>query len=78
MTTPSESAIPQKYVDFCKAVTKLAAELDLNNLGLNFIPGYHDAWRDQIVMRWDSGRHGEDMTRLTVTSTVTLRTEVVL
>ena len=76
MSDKPESNIPQRHIDFCKAVAKLAAEHGLNSLGMTFRPGYSDEWRDQIQMAWDQGRHGADKRRLTVSSTVTLATAV--
>jgi hypothetical protein len=69
--------IPQKHIDFCRAVAKLAADAGYYRLGLSFTPGYDDEWSDQLQMNWDSGRHGDSAHKVVVTSTVTVRTEAV-
>jgi len=74
MSDKTESNIPQRHIDFCKAVAKLAAEHGLNSLGMSFRPGYADEWNGQIQMNWDQGRHGDSRHRLTVSSTVQLTT----
>ena len=75
MNTPS--AIPERYVEFCKAVARLAQEADLDRLTLEFKPGFDDeAWRDPIRAVWTQGRHGEDARSLTVSCEVIIRTQV--
>lgn len=69
--------IPQKHIDFCKAVAKLAAEAEYNSLNLTFNPGYEDDWNSQIQMRWAFGRHGEDAQRVFVSSTLNVHAEAV-
>jgi hypothetical protein len=69
--------IPQKHIDFCKAVAKLAADAGYYKFSLTFTPGFHDEWSDQLQMHWDSGRHGDTAHRVIVSSTVTVRAEAV-
>jgi hypothetical protein len=69
--------IPQKHIDFCKAVAKLAAEAGYYRLGMTLSPGYNDEWSDQLQMNWDSGRHGSYAHKVIVSSTVTVRAEAV-
>ena len=70
------SAIPEKQLEFCRAVAALAADAGVSQLSLTFFPGLHDEWRDEIKMQWEQGRHGEDSRRVFVTSTVMVRTEL--
>ena len=72
------TVIPEKHIEFCKAVAALAREHELDRVSLQFRPGFHDDWRDEIVMNWEQGRHGEDSNRLMITSTVMVRTKLTL
>lgn len=69
--------IPQKHIDFCKAVAKLAAEAGYYRAGLTFTPGYDDEWSEPLQMHWESGRHGDSSHKVVVSSTVTVRAEAV-
>jgi hypothetical protein len=64
------TAIPAKYVEFCKEVACLAAKLELNSVGMKFTPNYDDGWRDDISMNWAQGRHGDNAGEIRVFSTV--------
>ena len=65
--------IPKKYIDMAEAVGKLAIEAGLRNFSLSINPGFGSAWRDQIQVTWETGRHGEDERQLRVTSTVNIQ-----
>lgn len=73
MTTTT--AIPEKQIEFCRAVAKLAAAYGLIRLGLTYQPSY-DEWSDKITLTWDTGRHGADSGRLYIASTVCVHTSV--
>jgi hypothetical protein len=68
--------IPEKYVELCKEVARLAKEADLNSAGLTLTPGFDSDWRHPIRMNWQSGRHGEESARVIITSEVTVRAEL--
>lgn len=70
------SAIPEKHLDFCRAVAELARSAGIGRAALTFHPSFDDEWRDQIQMQWEQGRHGEDSRRIYVTSTVQVREEI--
>jgi hypothetical protein len=70
------SAIPEKHIEFCRAIAKLAKEAGIDRASITFNPGIHDEWRDEIQMHWSQGRHGEDSRRIYVTSTVQVRAEL--
>lgn len=72
----SDTDIPQRYIDFCKAVGRLAREHKLRNLTMQFNPGFDDIWREQIEMSWASGRHYADAGKVSITSTRRLNTTV--
>jgi len=70
------NTIPEKHLEFCRAVAALAADAGINQASLTYHPGIHDEWRDEIRMQWESGRHGEDSRRVYITSNVQVRTEL--
>lgn len=72
----SETDIPQRYIDFCKAVGRLAREYKLRNLTAQFNPGFDDLWRERVEMSWASGRHFADVNKVSITSTRHLNTTV--
>ena len=73
----SESTIPQKYIEFCKAVSALASSAGFERLGVTITPGFSSGWDDDIQLKWEPGRHGEDSNRLYITSTVRIHTKIV-
>lgn len=64
------SQIPKKHVDFCKAVAKLAADAGVNEFSMSFKPAFDDSWRDSINVSWSSGRHGDEMDQVRISSNV--------
>lgn len=72
----SETDIPQRYIDFCKAVGRLAREYELRDLTASFKPGFDDLWRERVEMSWASGRHFADAGKVAITSTRHLNTTV--
>lgn len=73
--------IPEKYIEFCKAVAKMARDAGLDSVGLTIHPGFHDrfsdgGWNDTIQMNWNMGRHGDDSRNMAITSTVTVRAKL--
>ena len=70
------SAIPEKHLDFCRAVAALAAAAGIGRASMTFTPGFGDEWRDEIQLVWEQGRHGEDSRRVFVTSTVRVHATV--
>ena len=70
------SAIPERHLDFCRAVARLAKEHGLNRLTITFEPPFRDEWRDQIQATWEQGRHGEDAGRIFIQSTVRVHTQI--
>lgn len=71
-----ESDIPERYIDFCRAVGRLAKEYKLHDLTAGFNPGFNDPWRERIEMSWASGRHYADINKVSITSTRHLNTTV--
>lgn len=71
-----ETDIPQHYIDFCKAVGRLAKEYKLRNVTAKFNPGFDSPWREQIEMSWDSGRHYADVNKVHITSVRNLNTDI--
>ena len=60
--------IPDRYVEFCKEVGRLAREMDVSRCQVQITPGVFDEWRGEVVCNWSQGRHGADRDNLTVTS----------
>ena len=71
------SAIPEKYIEFCRAVAELAKVSGISEISLTFQPDIGNSWQDEIKMQWERGRHGEDSRRLFVTSTVQVRANLI-
>lgn len=69
-------SIPEKHLEFCRAVAALAKAHGVRTFGLKFTPGFDDEWRDDISMNWRSGRHGDDEENVHVTSTVQVFTKL--
>jgi hypothetical protein len=65
------SNIPQKLLDFFKAVAVLAGNNDYANLHIRISPSYTDQWKDSIEMNWQGGRLAS---HVLVSSTVNVRT----
>ena len=83
-TEESMSAIPEKYIEFCRAVAELAKVSGISEISMTFQPDIGNSWQDignswqdEIKMRWAQGRHGEDSRRLFVTSTVQVRANLI-
>lgn len=76
MSAENNSDIPQRYVDFCRAVSRLAKEYKLHNLKADFNPDFDDPWHERIEMFWASGRHYADVNKVHITSTRYLNTTV--
>lgn len=70
--------IPEKYVEVCRAIGKIAKEAGLHDLQVTFRPGFSDSlhWSEQIQMSWVSGRHFADINKVNITSTQRLQTTV--
>lgn len=74
--------IPEKYVEFCRAVARMARDAGIERVGLSIHPGFDDrftkdgGWNDPIQMNWEMGRHGDDSRNMAITSTVTVRAKL--
>lgn len=71
-----EISIPDKHVDFCRALARVAREFGVDSFSGNFTPGFKDPWHRRISFSWDQGRHGEDSDRLYITSEVQVHTRL--
>jgi hypothetical protein len=60
--------IPDRFVDFCKEVGRLAREMDVTNCDVKITPAWNDEWRGEVTCHWTRGRHGADRDKLTVTT----------
>ena len=60
--------IPDRFVDFCKEVGRLAREMDVTNCDVKITPSWDDEWSGEVTCHWTRGRHGADRNKLTVTS----------
>lgn len=76
MCEETMSQIPEKYLEFCKAVAALAREADIEKVTLTAHPDVLDTWRSTIEMHWEQGRHGEDSRRCFISSTVRIRADI--
>lgn len=51
--------IPEKYLEFCKAVGRLCREAGLHDFTGSFSPPlFAGDWRNKIEFHWEQGRHG--------------------
>jgi hypothetical protein len=69
-------SIPEKHLEFCRAVAALASAHGVDMFGLSFTPSFDDEWRDKITMNWSQGRHGDDAQKVHVSSTVQVITKL--
>lgn len=68
--------IPIRYIEFCKAVGRLAREYKLTDLNASFRPGVFEDWYETVEMSWASGRHYDGANRVTITSSKRIVTTV--
>jgi len=68
--TDTPHNIPEKHVEFCKAVSRLCKEHGIGNLSATYRPDWQDEWKSDIRLRWTQGRHGEDSGRVEIGSTI--------
>lgn len=68
--------IPENHVEFCRALARLAREHKMSNFSVQYRPSIDDAWRDDIKMQWQQGRHGEESDRIFIQSNVTVHTQL--
>lgn len=69
----TETSIPEKHVEFAKAVARLAKEMGIQNMNVTYRPSYfRDDWKGDISIYWEQGRHGEDADKVRVSSTETV------
>lgn len=68
--------IPEKYVEFCRALARVAREHNMDSLHGNFRPEFGDNWNEDINFTWKQGRHGEDSDELFVQSNVRVYTKL--
>lgn len=70
------SKIPEKQLDFCRAIAKLCKDQKLRRFSGTFQPAWDDQWREDIVFSWDAGRHEEDVGQIHVNSTVRITAKI--
>jgi hypothetical protein len=77
-TAPLETShvIPQRYVEFCRELARVARKHEMTSFHCNFRPEWQSDWNDQINMAWEQGRHGEDSGHMVLTSNVMVRTSI--
>jgi hypothetical protein len=63
-------SIPENHIAFCRAIARLCREHKMRRVGVNYSPGFDDAWGGDIAMSWEQGRHGEDAGKLSISSNV--------
>lgn len=68
--------IPDKYIDFCRELARVARKHNMNNLHGSFRPEFGSEWTEDINFRWKQGRHGEDSDELFVESNLRVFTKV--
>jgi hypothetical protein len=68
--------IPEKHLEFCRALAAVAKQFDVTEFSATFTPGFNDPWHHKINMSWEQGRHGEDNEKLSVASQVYVRTTI--
>lgn len=65
--------IPEKHVEFSKAVARLAKEHGIQNMNVTYRPSYFGGdWQGDIAIYWEQGRHGADAGKVRISSTETI------
>ena len=72
----AERNIPEKHVEFCRWVGRMAKDAGLSNFRLQFRPNALDFFHDEINATWEAGRHGADADKLFIESTVRIHTTI--
>lgn len=68
--------IPSHHQQFCREVAKLCRKHGLMSFGGQFKPGYQDSWSGEISFRWESGRHEEDVGKVSIWSQMQVNTKI--
>ncbi|MFN8701080.1 MAG: hypothetical protein ACK52I_06620 [Pseudomonadota bacterium] len=75
-TPKKQYDIPVECVELCKEIAVLAAKYDLLDLNVSFRLSYKAAWRHGVSMRWETGRHGDSMHKLYISSQVDIHEKI--
>lgn len=62
--------LPTAAIEACKELALVAKKHNLNSFSATIKLPYEAGWNDDVTLRWESGRHGDDACRLDITSTV--------
>lgn len=74
---PTGEPIPEKYLEFCKAVGRLCREAGLHDFTGSFRPAlFAGDWRNKIEFHWEQGRHGAKNQEMFISSTMDTRTSI--
>ena len=68
--------IPDRHQDFCRALAKLARKHGVSEFSGTYRPGFKDEWRHEISFKWSSGRHEEDVGKISIWSSLYVVTHV--
>lgn len=75
--TKAEELIPQHIQDFAREFTALAAKHGLAEGHINLSFGYRTdrTWDEPVSICWEQGRHGADVHKYRIETTLRLRGE---
>lgn len=65
-----ERNLPERHVEICRAFAAVAKKYGLDNCTVRYRPGFGDEWRNDVTVAWEQGRHGADVEKLFIESTV--------
>jgi hypothetical protein len=72
----NKGTIPERHLETCRALARVAAERGLNSFSGKFRPGFRDGWDGDISFNWEQGRHGEDAGQISIWSQIHVNTKI--
>lgn len=70
------SNIPEDFINYARECAELAKKYDFIHISISIRPSHRHTWRDQVMVCWQQGRHGEDSNDITVSSTVQVHEKI--
>ena len=72
----NHKSIPEDVQNICREFAQIAQKHDLHDFSAKFRMPFDNEWGGDVGIRWESGRHGDDMNRLNISSSFNVFTNV--
>lgn len=68
--------IPEDIQQICREIAQVARKHNLGSISGKLQPPYTNGWNREVSFIWESGRHGEDSGKISISSLLFVNTTI--